>query len=61
MPDWYTANFVWYCWIALTVLYGVGALFWQSPYAGDASYGLDILGVILGIGWVLYFVIWLST
>ena len=59
MPEGFTPDFVWYCWIALTVLFFIGFSFWGKE-AGTPN-AIDWLGFIILLGWFMYFVIWLST
>ena len=59
MPEGFTPDFVWYCWIALTVLW----LVWEVISTDDkpaVDKPVDFLRFVMVLGWFLYFVIWLS-
>ncbi|MBK94893.1 MAG: hypothetical protein CMJ79_04145 [Planctomycetaceae bacterium] len=61
MPDWYNANFVWYCWLALTGLWLIAVLMHILRKAEKKFQSVDIVQVIVEIltfivlmGWLVY-------
>ena len=69
MRDWLlTADGLWYCWIALTVLWivwgCVGGIVSKNTIFGSLDYATDSFSLfsgVMGFGWFAYFIYCIST